>query len=390
MLKAVQFGAGNIGRGFTAQLFHESGYEVVFVDVVEETIKLINNRGSYPIHIVGDETFTVHIDKIRAVDGRNVDAVAREIMDSSIVCTAVGVNALRHVAPAIAGGIRLRAEAHVAEPLNVIICENLLDASRILRGYILDHLPPEHTEYFDTHVGLVESVVSRMVPVMTKDQRRIDPLSVYVEAYKRLPVARRGFVGPPPEIVGFEPRDNFDAYVERKLFTHNLGHAACAYLGYRRGHEYIYQAVADTQVFEVVLGALGETGQALIAKHGFSPEQHQDHIDDLLHRFSNKGLGDTVARVGRDPLRKLGPHDRLIGSVKLAMEYGIDPVNTCRATAAALAYDNPEDEAAVKLHSMLRGQGIEAVLESVCGLEPGSNIARMIVSAHSSMTTTSF
>jgi mannitol-1-phosphate 5-dehydrogenase len=377
-LKAVQFGAGNIGRGFTAQLFTESGYEVVFVDVADEIIRLINERRSYPIEIVGDNPQTVVIRNVRAIHGDDREAVAREIFDSSLVCTAVGVNVLQHVAPSMAAGIKLRADAGITEPLNVIICENLLHASAVLRQYILDNLPIEYTGYVYRGVGFVESVVSRMVPVMTEEQRKRDPLLVVVEEYKKLPVDRKGFVGEIPDIVGFQPYDNFEAYVERKLFTHNLGHAAAAYLGYLRGHEYIYQAMSDEPVLSAVKGALAETGEALIERHGFTPEEHQEHIDDLLHRFANVALGDTVARVGRDPIRKLGPNDRLIGSARLALSYSITPTNVYRAAGAALMFDNSEDPAAVELRRLIRDKGLDHVFEAICGIEPESDIARSI------------
>jgi mannitol-1-phosphate 5-dehydrogenase len=377
-LKAVQFGAGNIGRGFTAQLFTESGYEVVFVDVVGSIVNLINERRSYPIEIVGDNPQTVTICNIRAVDGRDRDAVAREVCDASLVCTAVGVNVLPHVAPSIAMGIRLRADAGIRDPLNIIICENLLHASVVLRDHILENLPGEYADYVRRNVGFVESVVSRMVPVMTEEQKGRDPLLVIVEEYRKLPVARKGFVGEIPDIVGFQPYDNFEAYVERKLFTHNLGHAVAAYLGYRRGHDYIYQAMNDPEVMRVVRAALAETGEALIRRHGFTPEEHQDHIEDLLHRFANVALGDQVVRCARDPIRKLGPDDRLIGSAKVAMAYGIVPRNVCLATAAALLYDHPDDPAAQEIQRTAREEGLDRVFETVCGIEPDSALARLI------------
>ena len=377
-LRAVQFGAGNIGRGFTAQLFTESGYEVVFVDVVEEVVRLINERRSYPIEIVGDNPETVFIQNIRAVNGTDREAVAREIADASLVCTAVGVNVFKHVAPAIAMGIKLRADAGVTDPLNVIICENLLRASDVLRGFILDQLTAEYEGYVRTNVGFVESVVSRMVPFMTEEQRRRDPLMVVVEEYKKLPVDRGGFVGEIPRIVGFMPYDNFEAYVEHKLFTHNLGHATAAYLGYLRGHEFIWQAMGDEAVGAVVKAALAETGEAQIRKNGFTPEEHQAHIDDLLHRFANVALGDTVARVGKDPIRKLGPNDRMIGGAKLAMEYGIVPTNVCLGTAAALMFDNPDDPAAMQVQKMMTESGVDRVFTDICGIEPDSALAQLI------------
>lgn len=377
-LKAVQIGAGNIGRGFTGQLLSESGYDLVFVDVDDEIVRALNERRCYRIEIVGDNPEAVLVENVRAVHGSDKEAVANEILDASIVCTAVGVNALKHVAPAIALGIKLRADSGVIEPLNIVICENLLHASDVLRGYILSDLSAHYAGYVYQYVGFVESVVSRMVPVMSEEQRRQDPLLVIVEEYKCLPVDRRGFVGSIPKIVGFEPYDNFEAYVERKLYTHNLGHAAAAYLGYRRGHEFIYQAMGDVSVRAVVESALRETGRALIRRHGFTPEEHQAYIDDLLRRFSNVALGDQVARVARDPIRKLGREDRLIGSARLAFRYGITPKMVCLAAAAALTYDHPDDEEALRLQGLIRDRGLSHVFLTVCGIKPDSRVARLI------------
>jgi mannitol-1-phosphate 5-dehydrogenase len=348
------------------------------VDVVDDVVRLINERRTYPIEIVGDNAETVIVKNVRAVNGLDQGAVAREIFDASIVCTAVGVNVLKYVAPPIAMGIKMRADAGITTPLNIVICENLLHASDILRGYILSALPAEYEAYVRENVGLVESVVSRMVPVMTAEQREQDPLMVMVEAYKKLPVARKGFVGPIPKIVGFQPYDNFEAYVERKLFTHNLAHAAAGYLGYQRGHEYVWQAAGDPVVLKALRAALAETGEALIKRHGFTPEEHQAHIDDLLHRFANVALGDTVARVGRDPIRKLGPNDRIIGGARAAVSCGIVPANVALVAAAGIVYDNPNDPAAMEIQRMRKEDGLDTVFTKVCGIEPDSELAQLI------------
>lgn len=377
-LKAIQFGAGNIGRGFAAQLFTESEYEVVFVDVVDSVVNLINERKSYPIEIVGDNAETVNITNVRAVNSKDTEAVAREISNADLICTAVGVNVLKFVAPNIAAGIKMRADNGVKEPINIIICENLIHASEILRGYILDSLPTDYEDYVRKNVGLVEAVVSRMVPIMTEEQKAIDPLLVCVEAYKKLPVDKRGFIGEIPQIVGLMPYDNLEGYVERKLFTHNLAHAAAGYLGYLRNHEFVWEAVGDKFVLAKLRAALTETGKALIKKWGFTEKEHQDHIDDLMHRFSNVALGDTCARVGKDPIRKLGPNDRIIGGARLALEYGIKPENVALVAAAAILYDNEEDEAAVKIQKIYKESGIDAVLTQICGINPSDELAGLI------------
>jgi mannitol-1-phosphate 5-dehydrogenase len=377
--KAVQFGAGNIGRGFTGQLFSESGFEVVFVDVVAELVALINERRSYPIRLAQETPETVIVNNVRAVSGLDIEAVAEEIRTADLMCTAVGVNVLPRIAPTIAAGVRARSDAGVEEPINIIICENLQNMAVFLKGEVKKALPESYHAYLDDKIGFVESVVGRMVPVMTEDQKREDPLLVIVEPYKHLPVARAGAKGELPEIMGVEPQENFQAYVDRKLYTHNAGHAASAYFGYLKGYEFIYQAMRDPQIDAAVRAVLAETGKALIAKHGFDPAEHQAHIDDLLTRFANVALGDQVARVGGDPMRKLGPEDRLVGGAKLALEYAVFPANVCKAIAAALHFNPPGDRSAPAVQERIASKGVREALGEISGLAEDSELTQEIV-----------
>jgi mannitol-1-phosphate 5-dehydrogenase len=377
--KAVQFGAGNIGRGFTGQLFTESGYEVVFVDVVADVVDLLNERREYTIRYAKPIPENIPVCNVRAVNGTKLAAVSDEIHDADLLCTAVGVNVLPHVAPGIAQGVQKRAERIGDRPLNIIICENLAHASEFLREKVKEYLPADFHEYLDRNVGFVESVVARMVPVMTEEQKREDPLLVLVEPYKILPVDRVAWVGEMPEIVGVQYRDNFQGYVDRKLFGHNMGHAISAYLGYLRGYEYIYQSMLDPEVKSVTRAAMMETGDAMVKKWGFVASEHQEFVDDLIERFGNEALGDQVARVGKDPLRKLGPADRLVGGAKICVEQGVNPEHVCKGIAAALLYDAPADPTAAKVQAQIKEQGMEKTIEDVCQLNSGSELVKAIL-----------
>jgi mannitol-1-phosphate 5-dehydrogenase len=222
-----------------------------------------------------------------------------------------------------------------------------------------------------------------MVPILTPEQRAEDPLLVVVEPYSLLPVDGRAFRRGDPGVTGFQLTDRIHAYEERKLFTHNMGHAVCAYLGFLAGHTWIWQAVDDPSIRPTLEGAFRETGQALIRRHGFSPDEQRAHENDLASRFANRRLGDTVARVGRDPLRKLGPSDRLVGAARLCLAEGVQPDNVARALAAALMFARPDDESAASLQAMLRSQGPGAVLERICGIAAGDPLRDMILAAHS-------
>jgi mannitol-1-phosphate 5-dehydrogenase len=378
MRKAVVFGAGNIGRGFLGQLFSQSGYEIVFVELAPDIIARLSNDGRYPIRVVGEREWTYVVQNVRAVHATDVDRISREIGTADIMATAVGVNALPAVAPTIAKALERRFDAGNVTELNVIICENIIDSGEHLKALVLNHLPARYHRILKEKVGWVATVVSRMVPVVTEEMKRENPAQIAVEPYCVLPVDKKAFKGPLPEIQGFAFSDNLAALEERKLFAHNAGHALCAYFGHEKGYTYIWEAVRDQEVRRKTLMGLRESGRALIKKHRFSPKEYREHVEDLLRRFGNVALGDTIARVARDPIRKLGRRDRLVGSALLAMDYGVKPLFLVEGIVAALCYRHPDDEKSLELQRLLSDEGIACVLESVCGLDPGEMLYQMI------------
>jgi mannitol-1-phosphate 5-dehydrogenase len=335
-MKAVMYGAGNIGRGFIGAVFARSGYELTFIDVAEETVAALRREGRYPIRILSETGFEdTWIEGVSAVDGRDLESASDCIAGADIMATAVGVRALPLIAPLIAAGLRKRF-ARTEAPLNIIICENLINANHVLAGLIKESLSGGELTLFDRRAGLVEASIGRMVPLQTEEMRDGNPLRVCVEAYGFLPVDRNAFIGEIPNLEGLVPFDRFDFYIQRKLFVHNMGHAVCAYLGMLLGDRYIADAINRPEVFCITQNAMLESARALSAMYGMPLEDLFAHVQDLLCRFSNRALGDTCARVGADTERKLGPADRLIGAIKCCGGQGITPAFISAGAAAAL------------------------------------------------------
>ncbi len=374
---AGHFGAGNIGRGFLGQLYHESGYHTVFVDVVATVVHALNERGEYSIRITDEESYTITVRDVSAINGADTEAVAQAIAEADIVSTAVGVDALPRIAPALAGGITKRFADPNAPPLDVMICENLLNAGAFLRDEVLALTPRDRQGALEEKVGFVEASIGRMVP-LSQPGSNDDLLAVNVEAYCELPVDANGFKGAIPAINHLHPMDNFEAYVERKLYVHNAGHAATAYLGHLIGYDFIYEAIRDEAIREAVEAALAESCEALTVKHRMDSEELKAHAEDLVRRFHNKALGDQITRVGKEPLRKLGPNDRLIGAANLCLEYGVQPKNLAFAVAAAIEYDHHGDASAQELQHMRKLYGLPFILSQVCHIAEDSPLAQYI------------
>ncbi len=376
-MNAVMYGGGNIGRGFIGALLSQSGYRVTFIDVAEPVVKHLQEKECYPIRYVysgGHED--VLVENVTAVNGNDTEAASDVIANCDIMATAVGARILKFIVPNIVAGLRKR-WAQGNKPLNIIVCENLMDANLVVEGMIKEQLTEEECKKFDETVGLVEASIGRMVPVQTEEMKAGEPMRVCVERYGFLPTDKAAFKGGVPEIKNMVPFAPFDFYIKRKLYVHNMGHATCAYLGDLLGLEYIYQSIDVADVRILVQNAMLESAMALSKKYGVAYEDIVMHITDLLNRFTNAALRDTCARVGGDPGRKLSPDDRLIGSSALALEVGVTPAYIAVGAAAGLHRYINEAEG--------MEQGVDAAKQVLCEvskLDADSKLAGMILAMY--------
>ncbi len=342
-MKAVMYGAGNIGRGFIGQLLSQSGYEVSFVDVNMQVIDALNERKQYPVQILeNDGDSEVMVKNVCGVNGMDIDAVATAIAEADVMATAVGVNILPRITGNIAKGLQLRWKNGNLNPFNIIICENLIGADTFLRNAIAELLSDDEKKIFNETVGLVEASIGRMVPIQTPEMTKGDILRVCVEPFCTLIVDRDAFRGEIPPIKNMEAHAPFQLYIERKLYIHNMGHSMTAYLGNLKGYEYIWEAIEDPEIERIVVRGMVSSALALSIRYNVPFKALYEHVEDLLYRFTNKKLGDTVFRVGRDLNRKLSPEDRLVGAMKSCNEAGVSPVYLRLAIAAAMKFQHDE------------------------------------------------
>ncbi|KHF39096.1 mannitol-1-phosphate 5-dehydrogenase [Halalkalibacter okhensis] len=374
---AVHFGAGNIGRGFIGSLLYDSGYETIFVDVNEEIVDLINERKEYQVVLADQSKETVTIKNVSAINSmQDADLVKKAIAEADIVTTAVGPNILPIIAKSIQEGLRLRLELNNKTPLNIIACENLIGGSTLLKESVYKSLSDEEKEVFNQYFAFPDAAVDRIVP----NQVNEDKLLVMVEPYFEWVVEQSKMVGDIPQIEGITYVEELNPYIERKLFTVNTGHAVAAYLGYQAGIQTIDQALANEQIKDLLEKTLQETGLLLSKKHSFDISEHNSYIKKIITRFLNENLADDVTRVGRGPLRKLGPNDRLVGPAKQFVELvGSEPIYLAKAIAAALNYDVKTDDEAVQIQNLIQEKGIEATVTEVTKLEKDSRLFTLIV-----------
>ena len=366
MKQAIMIGAGNIGRGFIGALLEKSGYHVTFADVAENLISAINERGSYTVHIQDREQDQWTVTNISGISSAGPELAEAIAGDCDIITTAVGLRILPIVAKPIAAGIRARKEAGSTQIMNVVACENAIRGTSQLREAVFTHLSEEEAAYAKEYVGFADCAVDRIVPKASFE----NPLDVAVEQYTEWDVEKGGWKGELPDIQGLGWVDNLDAYLERKLFTLNSGHAICAYLGTLKGYRTIVESIADPAIGALVRQAMYESGEGLIRKFGFDADAHHAYIERIFARFQNPFLADETQRVAREPIRKLAPTDRLVKPLMTAYSYGLPVDHLIFGAAAALHFSCPEDEQSAQLMETIETKGVEKALEEYTGLKP--------------------
>ncbi|MEG9476332.1 mannitol-1-phosphate 5-dehydrogenase [Mannheimia indoligenes] len=375
-MNALHFGAGNIGRGFIGKLLADSGVFVTFADINQTQIDQINQNKQYGVKIVGDASRVEMVKNIAAINSKDEAAVIEQVKTVDLITTAVGPNVLGFIAPLFAKALVARVESGNTQPLNIIACENMVRGTTFFKGKIFENLTAEQQAEVEKLVGFVDSAVDRIVPPAELNEN--DPLEVTVEEFSEWIVDKTQFKGLIPDIKGMELTDNLMAFVERKLFTLNTGHLICAYLGKQAGVQWIKEAIAIDEIKAQVKATMEESGAVLIKRYGFDAQAHAAYIEKILKRFANPYLNDDVNRVGREPIRKLSPNDRLIKPLSGTLEYGLPHSNLVNGVVMALQYRNEEDPQAVELSQFIANHGVAAAVEKYTGLTDQAVIAKIV------------
>jgi mannitol-1-phosphate 5-dehydrogenase len=372
-MRVVIVGAGRVGCGALGMALALQGHELVLAARRDDLVDSINQLG-YDVLTKGSIETRVEVRGVRAVNFTRPE-FAEEVARADQVFTSVRPDNLPGIAPLLAEAILHRIRSGVMRPLDVFCCENLKNSGSQLERLIFTNVPFQFAQQVQDCVGFNSAVSDRIVSGQEIDasgRQVFTADSTGDVLFDTLQI--KGQFDPLPPFKGL---DNFPACIEEKLYVLNCGHAVCAYLGAQRGYTYIHEAMADEAINRSVVGAMLEAQRALQYKHGRTLH-YAAFINEILASFSNAALMDTIARVGRDPIRKLQADDRLVGPAKLAYRYGLEPTYLIKGCAAALAFGDSGDPQAVELRKLIDEGGPDRALDTISQLRSWNPLSKLI------------
>src|SRR5699024_3331055 len=179
MKKAVHFGAGNIGRGFIGLLLYQSGYETIFIDVNEQLVDALNNRGKYKVVLAAEDSTEQVVESVSGINSQiDPEKVIAAIVEADLITTAIGPNVLPFIAPLPTERLRARSQ-QTEQPLYIIACENMVGGSSALQEKVFEQIDEQEKAVFNKQFFFPNAAVDRIVP----NQKNDDILEVSVEPY---------------------------------------------------------------------------------------------------------------------------------------------------------------------------------------------------------------
>ncbi len=248
----------------------------------------------------------------------------------------------------LAEGLRRRTRT---APLIIFCAENHRSAAALLEAAVLEAVPVGERDSVRGRARYVDTVIGKMSGVIT-DEAELRaggfatitsalPAAFLVEAFDRILVSRVG-AGLHPGMPVLREVDDLAPFEDAKLLGHNATHALAGFLGSLLG----LTLVADLREVEGAMGFLRsafieESGATLRRRWEGADELFTEHgfevfADDLLERMVNPHLADTIERAARDPRRKLGWDDRLVGLVRLGLAEDVPTPRYGMGVAAGL------------------------------------------------------
>jgi mannitol-1-phosphate 5-dehydrogenase len=391
-MRVVVIGPGRIGCGYLAPLFLSQGFEVILAARNELCAARIRRQPSFGVLVTelqaasgngngtGERTHaqphpTTSVFETPPAVAVGTREFADAIAEADLVCTSVGVGQVASVARPLARALAVR-PSH--RPLDVWTIENGDCAPQLEAGV---RRVAEAERLMLPPVGFA-GAVARVAVARGSWEAAAAPEFVG-DSFRSLLVDQRPLLNGIPSLPGVRGTDSYHAHLLEKLYVFSAGHAICAYLGWLRGHATVAGAAADPYLRPIIAGSMLDARRALIAAHPSLGSDLHGPLAEALMRFADPELADPIARVAREPIRKLAPGDRLVGPAELIRSTtGRVSGYFALAVAGALLYKNGEERQSRELQCRLREGGVMSVLESVCGLPPGDPFAAAVAARY--------
>lgn len=364
---AIHIGAGNMGRGFIGPLLSKNGYNVIFLDSDQALVDKINKEQSYTVEMVGDKPETIQIDNVSAITSKQVEsnsgAYDGVVNGVSVITTSVGIEVVPYLAKTVAKIIKIRSKHNIETHLNIISCEETIRATSLLKQKTMGVLDREYHDYARQYVRFIDSVADRLAPIQPHEAT--ENLHVIIESFFELYLDRKQMPETIDDFEGIVFVDNLDAYAARKNFTLDIARYAIAYMGLLKGHSTLIDAIKSSSVESFAKSVMQDTRNVLIQEFQLSPLELDRYHEKIMERFHNPYISTDLLRIGRQPLNKLEPEEKILKPLERAIHHELPYDALAQLVAIVMHYKNTNDSQAIAMQTKIKESGVANYIKSL-------------------------
>lgn len=380
-MKNIHFGAGNIGRGFIGQVLNESGYNITFIDINELIVTTLNQVESYKV-IINDNKTEKIVNNFSALNSlSDTNKIIENINKADLITTSIGVSVLPSIAKTIAVALKIKVKDNNTQPMDIMACENIINATELLKTEIFKHLDNEEKKFINQYVGFVNVLVDRTVLI----KKNFDPLLVEVENYYEWTINQTQIKSQiNNQIKNANYTNNLYRYIQRQLLITSIGYEASSYLAAYNQEKDIFNDLKNDKTKNQLLAVLEETKNLLLTKHEFKQEEIIPYQEMIIDRLKNNEIKEDINKLCRLPINKLANDQILITAITDCYKQNLEYNNLARIYAYILKYNNDRDLGAEQLQKMINKDGLEATIKNVSKIQE-PDIIKTIIQEYNSL-----
>lgn len=386
-------GSGRSGRGMLGELFYRAGYSITFADRDPELVEGLRRVGRYTVGMTNlksgrREEHTVS--SFHVVDTQRDRAAYLNLLASvPWVSTALMPEAFDQVILDLAEAAKLRRAQGIQREQFITLGANFVGLKDYCITGLKALLSPEEWSEYSAHSHLVMSIVNRK-NLLPKEAAPQDPYRVEGDDKPVLRVETSPALKAAPDRPPFfQLESGLDQAMAIKIWSGNLVQCAMAFVAIQDGLTGTYEASYHPTASRYAFFAAREGYQAVAAEYGLPPRSPQEELAPIT-LFRTKGFNDSLLRLVRDPIRKLGRNERFIGPALCCIRHQIVPYYITRCCAYVFLYNNPQEDQSVELQRCLQKWGIEQTVQHFCQLNPRQpgerQVWQLIVNAYRDIT----
>ncbi|PAK21462.1 mannitol-1-phosphate 5-dehydrogenase [Mycoplasmopsis agassizii] len=346
-IKALHFGAGNIGKALIGELYFKNNFDFTLVDSNQEVISKLNSQKKYLIKYL-DTNQIFEITNFDSLWSNEKSELIKKLRAAHFISTSIGSNNLKYLLEIFEQAFK---NFELDHEIAIIFFENGYRISSKFKSLI-------ETKFINNKLVFIDTVVDRIVPVQNSNDNYL-----LCESFYEITIDKTQYKSSLTKINFVDYSDDLDSYINRKIILVNGSHTLVGLLGNKQSLKYIDETLKVEDNLVLLDEFHNQAIESLLKSFPkFKKDELKNYANIFLKRINVAELYDTNNRVIRNPITKISPGERYHLALEPALKYNLNYDKLLIPFKLLIDLNNEDDLQSKDLNQEIKLNGAEATL----------------------------